>query len=71
VVGGFLQYRVNDREVASQISIAVVEVGFVQFGAGLGSELLLSLADEDKIQAITIMPDSTLIFIFERDLTFH
>lgn len=57
VVGGNLKYRTDDSYIASQVNITVVEVGFVQLGAGLGSELLKSLAAQELISNVTILPD--------------
>lgn len=57
-VGGYMQYRMNNREAASSVNITVIEVGYVIYGANAGADLLTQLAADNLIASISILPDS-------------
>lgn len=53
-----MQYRMNNREAASQVNITVIEVGYVIYGANDGADLLMQLATDNEIVSISILPES-------------
>jgi hypothetical protein len=55
VVGGFLKYRVNDRQAVREITIPVFEVAVIE------GQKLWSLAHENQIINVTILPGGMLI----------